>query len=63
MNLENSALLTKRELAAKHRVCIRTVDSWINRKLIGYIKIGHTVRFTAGDVEAFIQKHRIGEPS
>jgi excisionase family DNA binding protein len=63
MNLHDSAaLLTKRELAAKCRVCIRTVDSWINRKLIGYIKVGHSVRFTPSDVEAFIQKHRIGDP-
>ena len=63
MKLQDStALLTKRELAAKFHVCIRTVDSWVNRKLIGYIKIGNSVRFTPSDVEAFIQKHRIGAP-
>jgi excisionase family DNA binding protein len=54
------ALLTKREVAARCKVCLRVVDNWMARNAIGYVKIGRSVRFTAQDVDRFIQKHRIG---
>jgi excisionase family DNA binding protein len=55
-------LLTKREVATICGVCQRTVDYWINKKAIAYIKIGGTVRFLRSDLDAFIQTNRIGRP-
>ena len=55
-----SELLKKREAAAMLRVGLRTLDTWISRQTIPFVKIGRAVRFLRTDIEAFIQKHRIG---
>lgn len=43
-------LLTKRELAAKLKVSVRTLDDWMRRGRIVYLKIGKTVRYRYSDV-------------
>ena len=55
-------LLTKRDLAQRWTVSLRTVNYWIERKLIGFVKIRHVIRFTERDVEAFEAKYRVGAP-
>ena len=64
MNIQESAqLLTKREVAVRLGVCLRTVDTWISRNAIAYVRLGGRVRFLPSDVDAFIQTNRIGRPS
>lgn len=46
----SDGLLTKRELAIKLRVSVRTLDDWMRRGRIAYLKIGKTVRYRYGDV-------------
>lgn len=53
-------LLTKKDLVSRHKVCERTVNYWMDRGWLSYIKIGKAVRFVPGDVERFIQSRRIG---
>lgn len=52
-------LLKKREAAVILRVGLRTLDAWISRQTIPFIKIGAAVRFLRSDLDAFIQKHRV----
>jgi hypothetical protein len=47
----DDCLLTKSQLARRVNVSIRTVESWMSKKLIPYIKINKTVRFIWPDVE------------
>jgi excisionase family DNA binding protein len=57
----DSALLDRKTVAAKLSVSQRTVDNLTARGLIGYCKIGRSVRFLPKDVEAFITSHRVGK--
>jgi excisionase family DNA binding protein len=61
MNQHQSApdLLKKREVTALLRVSLRTLDDWISRQIIPFIKVGGAVRFLRSDVDALIQKHRV----
>ena len=65
MSIQRTAreLLTKQEIAGACGVCLRTVDYWIDRKEIAYVKIGGAVRFLPSDLDAFIQRNRIGRPA
>lgn len=58
----NPILLTKPEVAKRCRVSLRTVDNWVERKLIGFVKIGYNIRILQTDLDDFIQRHRIGAP-
>jgi len=40
-------------------VCLRTVDSWIANNKVAFFKIGGSVRFSVGDIEAFLTSHRV----
>jgi excisionase family DNA binding protein len=42
-----SGLVTKPELAKIARVSTRTIDNWIKKKVVPYLKIGRLVRFDA----------------
>ena len=46
----SDGLLTKRELAKKLKVSVRTLDDWMRRGRIAYLKIGKTVRYRYSDV-------------
>jgi excisionase family DNA binding protein len=57
-------LLTRRDVARRCRVSLRTVATWIERKAIDYIKFGNgAVRFVPADVERFILENRVGRPA
>jgi excisionase family DNA binding protein len=53
-------LLKKDEVGKKARVCLRTVDYWIEKNQIPYVKLGGAIRFLRSDVDAFIRAHRVG---
>jgi hypothetical protein len=50
-------LLTKRELAAKLKIAVRTVENWQRRGILCYIKIGKVVLFHWPDVVAYLKTH------
>ncbi len=43
-------MLTKPELAAKLKICLRTVENWIQAGHLPYLKISHLVLFYWPDV-------------
>ena len=46
----SDGLLTKRELAIRLKVSVRTLDEWMRRGRIAYMKIGKTCRYRYADV-------------
>jgi hypothetical protein len=59
--VENSPLLTKADVAQRANSGRRMVNYWMKRGL-PYLKLSsRMVRFVPGDVEAFLQSHRIGK--
>jgi excisionase family DNA binding protein len=50
-------LLTKHQLAMRIGVSMRTVETWMARKLVPHIKIGKTVRFHWSDVEQALKRN------
>jgi excisionase family DNA binding protein len=52
-------LLNKRTLAEKLGVSKRTVDAWMKRKRLPYIKVGKSVRFYWRDVLQKLQSYRV----
>ena len=52
-------LLNKWELAAKLKVGKRTVDAWMKKRRLPFIKVGKTVRFNWQDVLAKLGQYRV----
>lgn len=52
-------LLDKPELAAKLRISKRTVDAWMRKRRLPFIKIGKTVRFNWQDVLAKLGQYQV----
>jgi excisionase family DNA binding protein len=52
----DEGMLTKRQLAERLNVSLRTVESWMSQKLVPYIKIKKTVRFIWTDVEQALKR-------
>ena len=53
-------LLTKRTLAPRLDISIRTLDTWMKKGLVPYIKVGgKTVRFRLEDVLQKLNAHRV----
>ncbi len=52
-------LLTKRGLAPRLEISPRTLDAWMKRGFVPYIKIGKTVRFRLEDVIAKLNARRV----
>jgi hypothetical protein len=61
MTVEDAAegLLNKWELAPKLRISKRSVDLWMQRGWLPYIKLGKVVRFRWSDVLAKLNERRI----
>jgi Bacterial regulatory protein, Fis family. len=57
---QDTGLWNKTQTAKRLGICVRTLDNRMAENLIPYVKIGDAVRFIPADIEAFIQKHRIG---
>jgi excisionase family DNA binding protein len=54
-------LLTKAEAARRANVGQRTINNWMARGILPYIKLGsRAVRFLPKDVEKFILDRRVG---
>ena len=49
-------LLTKAEVAAAAKVSKRTVENWMRRGMLGYVKIGGIVRFPEDQFERDIRR-------
>jgi Helix-turn-helix domain len=56
----DAVLWTKDDLIRRTRFSLRSVDYWIEKGQLPYVKIQRGVRFIPSDVEKFIQSHRIG---
>jgi len=54
-----ASLLTKKELAPHLRVGTRTVDQWMRKGRIPFLKIGKTVRFRLPDVLEKLSTFRV----
>lgn len=48
--------MTKRELAGYFGITDRTVEEWMRRRYIPYIKIGQTVRFRVATVLRYVDE-------
>lgn len=62
MTTNNSAtdgLLDKPELAVKLRISKRTVDAWMKKRRLPFIKVGKTVRFCWPDVLEKLSEYRV----
>jgi predicted DNA-binding transcriptional regulator AlpA len=55
----SDGLLNKRGLAAKLGISKRTVDAYMRKKWLPYIKLGKTVRFRWGDVVESLNRYRV----
>ena len=52
----------KRDIAKRYGVSLRTVDRWVNERLIPYIDFGYrTKRFRWADVERAVNKLTVRE--
>ena len=54
-------IYTKTQVAKIFCVTVRTLESWMNRRLISYRKIGGTIRFTGGDIKELLDGHYQGQ--
>ena len=61
-----NGLLSKKQAAELLKVHPRTVDHWMAKKIIPYIKVpagkggrAGVVRFSLNDLEAFLNSHRV----
>lgn len=52
-------LLIKREVAAKLRRSVRTIDAWMREGKLPYFKVGRTVMFRWSDVLEKLSHYRI----
>jgi excisionase family DNA binding protein len=55
----SDGLLNKRSLAVKLGVSKRTVDAWMKKKRLPFIKLGKTVRFLWPDVLEKLNAYRV----
>lgn len=53
----DEGFLTKAQLAERVGVSMRTLESWMAKRMIPYVKIGKTVRFRWLDVEDTIKRN------
>lgn len=53
---QSECLINKTELARRVGRKVRTVDYWMAKGLIPYLKIGNAVMFKWSDVEAHLQQ-------
>jgi predicted DNA-binding transcriptional regulator AlpA len=54
-------LWSRKIVAQRFDYSTRTINDWMAKGWLPYVKIGKSVRFVPGDVEAFINAHRIGK--
>jgi len=52
-------LLVKREVAAKLKRSMRTIDQWMASGRLPYIRFGRSIYFKWSDVIAKLDRHRV----
>ena len=52
----SETLLTKREAALYLKIGVRTLDGWMQRKMLPFFRIGRVIRFRVGDLDAALNK-------
>jgi excisionase family DNA binding protein len=55
----SDGLLNKRSLAVKLNISKRTVDAWMKKRRLPFIKVGKTVRFWWPDVLEKLNGYRV----
>jgi excisionase family DNA binding protein len=55
----SDVLLDKPELAVRLRISKRTVDAWMKKRRLPFIKVGKTVRFRWPDVLEKLSEYRV----
>jgi len=58
-NAEESAFLTKDDVAKRCRVSRRTIDNWISKRIIPVIRMGRVLRFRWSDVEVALLRFEL----
>jgi excisionase family DNA binding protein len=58
-DLAGDGLLTKKGLAPKLQISPRTLDDWMRKGRIPFIKVGRTVRFRLTDVIEKLNTFRV----
>ena len=58
-NAEESAFLTKDDIAQRCRVSRRTIDNWISKRMIPSIKMGRVLRFSWPSVQAALMRFEL----
>ena len=56
------ALLTRKEVAARFEVDVRTIDNWRSRYGMPHYRIGGQVRFVGSEVDGWMKGWRRGGP-
>jgi len=59
MNALDDSLITKRVLAPRLNCSVRTIDEWMRKGRLPYIKVGKSVRFRWTDVMAKLGEFRV----
>jgi len=55
----SDGLLSKRGLAPRLQISVRTVDEWMRKGRIPYLKCGKTARFRLADVLEKLNAYRV----
>lgn len=58
---EADAPLTVRELAARHRVCTKTIGRWVKAG-VPHMRAGYVLRFYAAEVESWLRTRPLPSP-
>ena len=54
---EPEAMLTKKELASRLKISVRTLENWQRRGVVPFVKVGKIVLFHWPDVVAHLKNH------
>ena len=57
---QKPGLLTKEEIAGHYSIGLRTVNAWMKKRILPYLKIGRVVRFNLADCDAALSKFKVG---
>lgn len=58
-NNKNSSLLTKKEVASFLHIGESTLNLWVRKNKINYIKLGKSVRFRKSDIDKYLDDRTI----
>jgi hypothetical protein len=62
MQADSSPILTRRDLATRYRVSVRTVDRWVAQRRIPVLRFSERcLRFDAAECDAALRRFTINE--